>query len=163
MTHATEDLSAYLDGALGDEERALVEAHLATCAACAGELARLRLTLGVLGRMPPAPEPSPAFARTFWKRLEEERTPWERFLGLFALPRWFYATSMGVAAAAGLAIVAVQFRDAHAFRQARDMEIAQELDLLENYELVESVDAVENEEDADVVAHLDELTAKPTP
>jgi len=41
-------LSAYLDGALGPEEQARVDAHLASCGACRGELEGLRKTKGML-------------------------------------------------------------------------------------------------------------------
>jgi DNA-binding beta-propeller fold protein YncE len=38
----TRQLAAYLDGALGDAERAELRAHILTCAACAARLAQLR-------------------------------------------------------------------------------------------------------------------------
>ncbi len=41
MSHEHERLSAYLDGELPPEERAEVEGHLATCAACAARLSSL--------------------------------------------------------------------------------------------------------------------------
>ncbi len=47
-THSTTDLLAYLDGELSERDQARVTAHLATCAACAAELAQLRALRGDL-------------------------------------------------------------------------------------------------------------------
>lgn len=47
MTHPTERLSEYLDGELGPDERAEVEAHLGQCEACRQVMAELR---GVVAR-----------------------------------------------------------------------------------------------------------------
>jgi Putative zinc-finger len=44
--------SALLDGELAPDERALVEAHLAGCSECSGELARLARMLGMLHAVP---------------------------------------------------------------------------------------------------------------
>lgn len=48
-THITAELLAYLDGELSAGDQALVEAHLATCAACAAELEQLRALRADLG------------------------------------------------------------------------------------------------------------------
>lgn len=45
-------LSAYLDGEVTSDERALVETHLAMCAACAYDLATLRQTVSLLQQLP---------------------------------------------------------------------------------------------------------------
>jgi anti-sigma factor RsiW len=56
--HLTDDrLSAYMDGQVTAAERTRVEAHLAGCPACAGELHALRSTVRLLREMPPAPLP----------------------------------------------------------------------------------------------------------
>lgn len=47
-------LSAYLDGELGAEESARVEAHLATCTSCAATLSALRATADDLSALAPA-------------------------------------------------------------------------------------------------------------
>jgi hypothetical protein len=72
-----DQLSAYLDGELGDAERRSLEAHLATCADCRRELAELRTTVALLRRLPeaapprslrvavPAPRPAPAILRWY--------------------------------------------------------------------------------------------------
>lgn len=45
-----EDLAAYLDGELGGEAEAALEAHLATCSACRSELNSQKLLLNQLNR-----------------------------------------------------------------------------------------------------------------
>lgn len=51
------NLSAYLDGELDARQRARVERHLATCAACQRELATLRATVELLHQVPAKPVP----------------------------------------------------------------------------------------------------------
>ena len=46
-----EQLSAYLDNELSDEERRVVHTHLEGCAACLAELETMRATLGSLSRL----------------------------------------------------------------------------------------------------------------
>lgn len=55
--HPVEDLAAYALGSLEETERARVETHIATCAACA---ARLRAYQGVVGVLPLGLVPAPA-------------------------------------------------------------------------------------------------------
>jgi hypothetical protein len=52
-------LSAYIDGEVTGDERALVETHLATCVACARDLASLRQTVTMLRQLPPVAAPRP--------------------------------------------------------------------------------------------------------
>ncbi|HEX6122642.1 MAG TPA: zf-HC2 domain-containing protein [Ktedonobacterales bacterium] len=54
-----ERLSAWLDGALPAEERAALEAHLATCAACQRELDGLRQVRALLRALPDPTPPRP--------------------------------------------------------------------------------------------------------
>ena len=49
-----------------------VQEHLATCAACAGEVASLRRTMELLGEWQ-APEPSPYFSARMRARMRDER------------------------------------------------------------------------------------------
>jgi hypothetical protein len=67
--HPFGDLSAYLDGALSSEARALVQAHLDTCALCRTRLAELRGTARLIAALP-APVPSrslvPRVSVPFW-------------------------------------------------------------------------------------------------
>ncbi len=55
---ARELLSALLDEALSPEESAPLEAHLATCTECRGELERLRRTVALVQALPPEHAPS---------------------------------------------------------------------------------------------------------
>jgi len=44
-------MTDYLDGALSEDDRALVEAHLGECDACAEHLRQIRITVSVTGRI----------------------------------------------------------------------------------------------------------------
>ena len=44
-------MTDYLDGALGPDDRDLVEAHLAECEGCAEHLRQIRITVTVTGRI----------------------------------------------------------------------------------------------------------------
>ena len=44
-------MTDYLDGALGPDDRALMEAHLAECESCAEHLRQIRITVAVTGRI----------------------------------------------------------------------------------------------------------------
>lgn len=154
MKHVAEDLTALADGALPEERAREVRAHLAGCADCKAEQARLSAALSLLSRLPAAPEPSPFFGTRLAAAIaEEERKP--RGLLERLSVRWRLAIPAGAVAAAGLAA----FLGVRAQR-AEERAIAEHLELLSDYEVVASLDAVETEEDADVVAHLDELQPK---
>jgi len=67
--HPLADLSAYLDGALGQHERVSVESHLAGCAACRSRLAELAGTARLIAALPdpvPARRLVPRVAIPFW-------------------------------------------------------------------------------------------------
>src|SRR5215207_7241512 len=69
-----EELVAYQDGELAEQDRKHVAAHLSTCAACtqeAASLARVGKMFGGLEQVTPSSD----FAATFWQRLEQERQP----------------------------------------------------------------------------------------
>ena len=65
------ELVAYRDGELRERDRAQIAAHLSTCAACAREEARLVRVSQLLTTLERV-TPSPDFAATFWRRLEQE-------------------------------------------------------------------------------------------
>jgi anti-sigma factor RsiW len=44
-------MTDYLDGVLGPNDRALIEAHLAECEGCAEHLRQIRITVAVTGRI----------------------------------------------------------------------------------------------------------------
>lgn len=155
MKHVLDDLTAYLDGALAPGERAAVEAHLAACAGCRAERVRLARALALLAHLPPATEPSPGFEQRFQARLAAERPAPER-------PGWRdWLSWRWVAPALATAAVAVVLVVTTGRERAHERALAEHLDLLENYEVVASVGAVETPEDAEVVAHLDQLEGRP--
>lgn len=99
-SHVGTELSAYLDGQLSSPQRAKVEAHLAACGECRGELASLRHTVGLLRQLPPA-LPRRSFALP-----AEAAPPLPRWLLLLTPGRLRLATGM-----AGLLLVAVIVAD----------------------------------------------------
>ncbi len=154
MKHVLDDLTAYLDGALAPGERAALEAHLAACASCRAARDRLDGALALLARLPPAAEPSSGFEQRFQARLAAERSAPER-PGLRDWLSWRWLAPALATAAVAMVLVVTTGRRAH------ERALAEHLDLLENYEVVASVGAVETPEDAEVVAHLDQLEGRP--
>ncbi len=67
-----EELVAYRDGELSEQDREQIAAHLQTCAECAREEAQLAQVEQLFSQMERI-TPSPDFAATFWKRLEQEQ------------------------------------------------------------------------------------------
>jgi anti-sigma factor RsiW len=157
VRHVDGELTAYLDGALAPREGERVEAHLQACARCRAERDRLAAAIALLARLPPAPEPSPAFEQRFLARLAGERGARRERRGVLAFlsPRWVAPSLVGAAAAAAMVLYAGRERPAD------DAFVAAHLDLFESYEAVASVGAVERPEDVQVVAHLDELEKAP--
>jgi len=79
------NLSAYLDGEVTDEERAQIEAHLATCSECADELAHLQSLQADLRDAVPAglnqlrlPRPAQERIRERLRRVQARRTQRQR-------------------------------------------------------------------------------------
>jgi anti-sigma factor RsiW len=70
-------LSALIDDELTDEECALVERHLQTCASCRDRVSEYR-AIGCLVRGLPAPEPPPTLSRRYRGLLAGERPDGER-------------------------------------------------------------------------------------
>lgn len=68
--HYATELSDYLDGDLGPEERAELEAHLADCPACAGTLAELRIVVDAAARAPELPP-----EHDLWPGIEARLSP----------------------------------------------------------------------------------------
>ena len=57
-----EVVTEWMEGALDDEDRLLLEAHLVTCGACVAYVAQLRVVPVLLGRQPPDGPPPAARA-----------------------------------------------------------------------------------------------------
>lgn len=70
-----EELVAYCDGELPEQERESIAAHLATCVACTQEAAQVHQMQALLVQVEKFTriEPSADFAATFWQRLEQEQ------------------------------------------------------------------------------------------
>lgn len=72
-------LSAYIDGEVTADERALVEAHLAACTACAHDLVTLRQTVSLLRQLPQMAAPRPFTVRAAdVKAIRPARPAWWR-------------------------------------------------------------------------------------
>jgi hypothetical protein len=102
MTHPEEQLSGYVDGTLGTDERAEVDAHLASCATCREEIELSTRALTMLRELPEVPVPfgttRPVMAEVGKERTSRGRRSWGRGT------QW----AAGLAAAAVLvAVVAV--------------------------------------------------------
>jgi anti-sigma factor RsiW len=89
MLHLTDQLTAYLDGALTPEEAATVAAHLAECPECRGTLDDLQAVRNLL-RTVSAQPPHPALLPRTFARLEHVQA--QR-----SVPRWLIATATTVA------------------------------------------------------------------
>src|SRR5213593_699944 len=113
---AREQFSALVDDALATEERAAVDAHLATCADCRRELQRFRDTVALVRAVGPVRAPAGFVDRA----LEAARpVPWYRRLvrGLF-LP-WPVKLPMEAAAIVLVAVgVALVYRGAPEIQQS---------------------------------------------
>ena len=152
----SEELVALLDG-VPAPELAAARRHVDGCAACRAELARLEAGVLALRAGSPAPEPSPYFATRLAARLAAEPPPRRGLAALLRRPRWVLAFAAAAALALGGAAVAGR---AHRQRTAVEIAIAERLELLEEYEVVASVGDVESEDDAAVVAALDQLAPR---
>ncbi len=97
MTHPEELLSGYVDGTLPNEERAVVDAHLATCATCREEVELAGEALTALEALEEQPVPfgvtGPVMAEA-GRRFERRGAVWQRV-------QW----GAGLAAAAALVLV----------------------------------------------------------
>jgi predicted anti-sigma-YlaC factor YlaD len=102
MTHPEEQLSGYVDGTLETDERAEVDAHLATCPTCREEIELSTRAVTMLRELPEVPVPfgttRPVMAEAGKERTSRGRRSWGR------RNQW----AAGLAAAAVLvAVVAV--------------------------------------------------------
>lgn len=108
-THPTEELQLLLDGRLGSERRAAVEAHLATCRRCQRELDALRrVKATVRGDLRERPVPPEVVARVSAALAAEREGRVAREQG--AIPFWRRAAVAGLALAAVAALLLVLAR-----------------------------------------------------
>lgn len=78
-------ISAYLDGELDAAARAELEAHLATCAACAADLRAWRELSGTIREGASSPEIDSAFQARLASSLREHRRPWAKIVATHVL------------------------------------------------------------------------------
>jgi len=110
--------SARADGALRSDERAQLDAHLATCAECAREWRRFEQTLALVRSIEPARAPAGLVDRVMAARPR----PWYRRLARTLLVPWPVKLPLEAAAilvVAGLAVLLVQ-RSPELLRAARE-------------------------------------------
>lgn len=91
MTHENihERLNEWLDGELDAAANAAVSRHVDECAACTGEVLRLRRLGAALFKAPSPADPrsTEAFVARVMARVEAETVaPWERFAARFLIP-----------------------------------------------------------------------------
>lgn len=163
--HAAPLLGTLLDGALPPEQADGVRAHLAACAACAGELELLRAGRSLLPSVG-APEPRPGFAARVAARAGELRpeplgAPWWRWAfgggaalaGAAALALW-----LGPGRPAAPEVAQAGQRPAGVELASNDFPLAQRLDFFEDLAVLQNQEALE---DLDVVEELHTLGAQP--
>jgi hypothetical protein len=68
-----EELVAYCDGELPEEDRAQIAAHLSTCSACSRDVTQFTRINRLFSQQVERVTLSPDFATTFWQRLEQEK------------------------------------------------------------------------------------------
>jgi len=101
MTHPEELLAGFVDGTLSSQERTVVDAHLATCARCSGEVALATHARSALGSLAEVPAPM-GIAAAALREAAGERAPRRSARA----PRWYRFAGVAAAAAAAL-IVAI--------------------------------------------------------
>jgi anti-sigma factor RsiW len=117
-THLTEDeRQAFADDTLAREQRESVEAHLATCAVCAGDVARITTLMKRVHETPAPTAPLDELWPSIRARIEQTKlVPLEAANGKRQAgrghARWF--ASIGVIAAAVIIAFAVRGRRPHA-------------------------------------------------
>jgi anti-sigma factor RsiW len=155
----TKHLSAFIDGEISEALAEAVQAHVAGCPACAGQLERLRALHGALDQLP-TQQPSDRFDGAFARRLQAAKR--DQRAASASKPRWGrWRLPAFAAAAAGLCAVAVVAVLALRTPQPRidtpdagdELELAMNLELLQDYDVVANLEALE---DFEVVERMGE-------
>lgn len=94
-------LSGYVDGSLGNEERALVERHVLSCPVCTSDLEKLRSTMILLHNLKEV-EPPPWFTQKIMAQVRREA----QARGIWGTIRNFLTLRIQVAVFASICIVA---------------------------------------------------------
>ncbi|HSL11139.1 MAG TPA: zf-HC2 domain-containing protein [Actinomycetota bacterium] len=101
MTHPEDQLAGYVDGSLDRDERAVVDAHLATCSNCRDELAAATVARAALASLPRSVATPPAVGRAAIEGARRSDRAVTRPVAAPDHPRW----SRWAGAAAGAAAV----------------------------------------------------------
>ena len=182
MSHPLqEDLVAYRDSELSASKRVQIAAHLRSCRACTQEsvqLGRVEAALASLERV----SPSPDFAVTFWKRLEQEGRREPEILDERA-SRWWHIGEFewltnwqigsAVTAAASLLIVAGYFfsgsfisqRSTHLSPIARPnipVQVQQEPQLFIDYAILASLDKFSYFDEIPTFSYMEGIGGRPS-
>ncbi len=119
-----EDFDLYALGVLEGDERAAIELHVPTCAACAAKLAEARGRIALLAFSAPRGEPAPAVKERLMRQIHTapqaagpQRTPREpeRAAGFFA--RWWTAVLIPVGVALAIATIFLWTENARLIRE----------------------------------------------
>jgi hypothetical protein len=98
-----EDLLLDYYGEITPEQRAVMRAHLESCADCRALDRELRAVLALVDSEP-VPEAPPGFEREMWARLEPDVVSAFRRTWPFELPRWVLAASVAALAVGSFAL-----------------------------------------------------------
>lgn len=145
------ELTAYIDGELSEQDRREVEAQLARDPKLKALEAKLRQTVTLMKTLA-APAPSAALKAGVLDRLDEGATPKASW---FSLPR--LVPVMALAAAALLFVVLRGRDEMPAIVEEDQVLLAQNMELVEDLDLVGLASA----EDVEVIELLKELEVKP--
>jgi anti-sigma factor RsiW len=151
--HHLAQLTAYIDGALSEEEATAMREAIASDPALATAEARLRAAVSAMAQLPPSPEASPAFRRAVLARLEAPLSVWQRLVALVT-PKLLVPVG-AVAAAAVVAVVTHESIPPSALPVLDEeaLALATEFDALDTLELAQ----VGQPDDLEVVLNLDSL------
>jgi anti-sigma factor RsiW len=142
----SKELIAYLDGRVSAAERAKMEGHLASCAACRNRVEEMRKVSMLLGEVP-AIEPSFGFdARLRQRVAAEPQQSW--FWRLVPSPRPAFAVALLIALTVLVAKLpsnrgtVTPSTATSAQQQEEDFNAIKNLGVLENYDVVTKMDVL---------------------
>jgi len=130
-------LLPYVDGRLKDDERAEVEKHLATCAACKRRVSEFRAVSELLGDLPEI-EPSGAFDLRVRARVAAEPTKQSWLAWLRPSPRVAFAASMLLVATVWLGTHRNGGTNVAVNPQPTDEQLIQDEPVLKNLDVLSS-------------------------
>ena len=151
-----DELTAYVDAELSAVEEARVRTHLLGCPSCRTTEALLRRAVDTLAALP-AFEPSLGLRRRVLQRLEGLPPPLRARVSALFSPRLLVPSTVGLLAAAALAVAVVgPLRHPavpEALADGAALDVAMNFEVLRDYQVL----GLERPEDVEVVAQLEEL------